>query len=274
MNYKMKITALGTGSFSSLKYFNTSLYIDSRTGKPSDSLLIDAGNDIKYMLAQQGMSPEDIYNIFITHRHSDHIGGIGYICLMNYFNPDAPKPRLISTKNLLIKLWKGYLKCELTTLAEHQLPKDKKNRSRKASFKDFYTPIVLNPNAAFTIGGIKYLPVQTLHVTNGGEFMDSHGLVMECGEHRVLYTGDTQYTPNQLQGFMKDATVIITDCETSENKSGIHAHWSELIDMSEDIKRKTWFIHFGDEVDEDYIERAKAEGFLGFLRPGQELILE
>ena len=71
------ITALGTGTADSTKYFHTSFYIqDSDT-----NLLIDTGggSSILGQLDKSNISLNNIQNIFITHKHIDHIFGIFWI---------------------------------------------------------------------------------------------------------------------------------------------------------------------------------------------------
>lgn len=72
-----KITALGTGTADSVKYFQTSFYIsDTHT-----NLLIDTGggSGILSQLDKFNISLNDIQNVFITHKHIDHIFGIFWI---------------------------------------------------------------------------------------------------------------------------------------------------------------------------------------------------
>lgn len=71
------ITALGTGTADATKYFQTAFFIqDSNT-----NLLIDTGggSGIMVQLDRSGIALNDIQNIFITHKHIDHIFGIFWI---------------------------------------------------------------------------------------------------------------------------------------------------------------------------------------------------
>ena len=71
------ITALGTRTADSTKYFQTAFYIqDEQT-----NLLIDTGggSGILSQLDKCNVGLNDVQNIFITHKHIDHIFGIFWI---------------------------------------------------------------------------------------------------------------------------------------------------------------------------------------------------
>ena len=71
------ITALGTGAADSTKYFQTAFYIQDET----TNLLIDTGggSEILSQLEKSGIDLNSIQNVFITHKHIDHIFGLFWI---------------------------------------------------------------------------------------------------------------------------------------------------------------------------------------------------
>ncbi|HLC49341.1 MAG TPA: MBL fold metallo-hydrolase [Candidatus Andersenbacteria bacterium] len=71
------ILALGTGAADSVKYFQTSFFIEDE----KTDLLIDTGggSGILAQCDRFGVSVATIQNIFITHKHIDHIFGIFWI---------------------------------------------------------------------------------------------------------------------------------------------------------------------------------------------------
>jgi hypothetical protein len=104
---------------------------------------------------------------------------------------------------------------------------------------------------------------------DGYEIVPSYGLIMRVHSSpsvgEVLLTTDTQFAPNQINDFYKRASVIFQDCETSPYKSGVHAHYSELVTLPVDTKKKMWLYHYQDGPLPD----AKADGFAGFVKQGQ-----
>lgn len=69
----MKITVLGSGSaFSSLNRFNSCYLVEADERR----FLIDCGSDALRAIQKAGVDPFSIHEIFITHMHADHCGGL------------------------------------------------------------------------------------------------------------------------------------------------------------------------------------------------------
>ncbi len=72
-------------------------------------LLIDCGGDAHRSLARQGWTALDITDIYISHLHADHIGGLEWLGIVSYFarSRDDPslKPRLHIRQTLVEDLW-------------------------------------------------------------------------------------------------------------------------------------------------------------------------
>lgn len=249
----MKVLTLGCGNFSSIKYHNTSFLLN-------DSLLFDCGRDIKFSLHDAGLKPKDIKNIFISHQHGDHLAGLDYILTMNYFTPGAPKPNLYFHSSLLSAVTK-FIEIFMETFEDAQLPKDDAGRPRKVQLKDICTPHILEDNAVFNVDGMCCSLVQSMHIVQGGMFMPSFGLVVD----NIFITGDTQFCPSQLVGFIKNSDATIIDCETTPFKSGVHAHIEDLATLG--VAKKLLLSHYGDNVDAEYMARYPM--FRGFMRKGE-----
>ena len=74
----MRIITLGTGAAMVEELFNTCFVLDNfENGK----MLVDTGggNQILYRLKKANVKLEDIHDIFMTHKHTDHILGILWI---------------------------------------------------------------------------------------------------------------------------------------------------------------------------------------------------
>ena len=77
----MKITMLGTGNATVTECYNTCFVL---TGEDGSHLLVDGGggNGILSRLKLAGIDWKDIRDIFVTHKHIDHLLGIIWMVRM------------------------------------------------------------------------------------------------------------------------------------------------------------------------------------------------
>jgi ribonuclease BN (tRNA processing enzyme) len=85
---------------------------------------------------------------------------------------------------------------------------------------------------------------------------------------KIYYTGDTQFCPNQIMDFYKQADLIIQDCETSPYPSGVHANYLDLVKLPAEVKAKMMMLHYQDnildadgKISQASKDKAKADGF-------------
>ena len=76
----MKLTILGTGNAQSVAFYNTCFVISGREGH----FLVDAGggNGIFRQFKEAGLKWQDMREIFITHKHTDHLLGMVWMVRM------------------------------------------------------------------------------------------------------------------------------------------------------------------------------------------------
>src|SRR4051794_27765904 len=79
---KMKVTLLGTAG---PEYFPDRLGIATLVEANGEKLLFDVGPGVNQRLYQSGINPKDIARIFLTHLHSDHIGGLPDLWMTPWF---------------------------------------------------------------------------------------------------------------------------------------------------------------------------------------------
>ncbi len=75
----MKILFLGRGAALNLRENNTNILLD-------DSILLDCGITCPHAIVKHGFKPEQIEHIFISHLHSDHVGGLETFAWFHYIN--------------------------------------------------------------------------------------------------------------------------------------------------------------------------------------------
>jgi ribonuclease BN (tRNA processing enzyme) len=268
----MKIKFLGTGSAFTLKNFQTNLAIE-QNGK---WLLLDAGGDIRFSLRDAGLSYKDLDGIYISHLHADHSSGIEYAAFCNYFDPSMKdkKIKLFGSGELLRRGWEDTWKGGLESV-----------QGKLLGLEDFFALNSIKPNGSFWWEDIQFSIVQSTHVMNGYCIVPCYGLMIKPNPNNtrvIFWTADCQFCPHQILDFYKQADIIIQDCETSPFKSGVHANFSDLITLPDEIKKKMILVHYQDNVIDDngkinqewFDKEIKAGFSLGFAEKGQELNID
>jgi ribonuclease BN (tRNA processing enzyme) len=249
----MKLIFIGAGSAFTIggNYNSNMLLVDENNDK---KLLIDCGSDARHALADLGYSYKDIHDVYISHLHADHAGGLEWLALTNKFDPTAKKPNLYAHAHVLKQLWTNTLSGGMRTL-----------QGVVAELEDFFTVHKIHENGSFVWNNGTFQLVQMIHIVSGFEFMPSYGLIFTIKGTRIFITSDTQFAPLQLVDFYKSVDIIFQDCETAIHPSGVHAHFNELMTLDESIKKKMWLYHYNPGELPD----AKKYGFCGFVHRKQ-----
>ena len=257
-NKKMEIIPIGVGSAFAMKNFQSNLLIKNN-GK---NLLIDVGTDIRFALKEQKLSYKDIDAIYISHLHADHLGGIECLGFCSYFDPSKDKIKLYGHRDVLTRAWDSCWSGGLTSV-----------QGKVMGLRDYFEVTYLEDNGQFVWENINFSIVQSVHIMNGYSIVPSFGLMInEQGTPDKIYiTSDAQFNPNQIKDFYKQADVIIQDCETAPYLSGVHANYVELKTLDEATKKKMFLIHYQDNVDDAFKEKALVDGFKGFCIQGKDI---
>jgi len=255
----MKVTFLGTGSAFCMENYQTNALVECDNGY---RLLIDCGGDIRFSLAEVGLSYLDIDGVYVSHLHADHIGGLEYMAFATFFDPRyAKRPDLFISEFMADDLWTRSLSGGLSSL-----------QNQRATLDTYFNVHAVPKNESFTVGGHTFRLVQMIHFVNGYTFELSFGLLVKVGKDTIFFTTDTQYAPAQIKDFYREATIVFHDCETAPFRSGVHAHFDELSDLSNATKAKLHLIHYQDNVVQEWgswQERARTAGFARFVHKGE-----
>ena len=288
---KTKITVLGCGSAFSTKNGNSCFLMESGEGK----LLVDAGRLLPEMLDRQNVDMKSITDVYISHAHSDHAGGLETFAFCTYdwakksaFASKA-SPTLICNDRLMKSLWENTLKGGMATL-----------EGLDCDLSTFFNLQPIGPNKSFWWHFWDCHLVQQIHIMTGSVITDTFGLFMtdSISGISVYFVTDSQHcSPHQLEVFYRRADIIIQDTEligvdTISKKmefcSHVHANYGQLAGwngsnstvLPDDIKAKMWLTHYQDFklAGKDYFgnpcnweEIAKNDGFRGFLHTGQTI---
>ena len=254
----MQILFLGAGSAHTVggDNFQSNMLLTADNGR---HLLIDCGSDIRWSLAKQGLSYLDITDIYVSHLHADHLGGMEYMGFTTKFDPRCSRPRLYVESSLARPLWDNSLRGGMGLISGSETTLE--------TFFDVHTVVARRP---FEWEGIRLEVVPAVHVLGPHRIMHSYGLLIGSGEQQQTFvTTDTQFTPGHLSSSYSSAGLIFHDCETGKVKTGIHSHYDDLAQLPAAIRAKIWL--YGYQPGE--LPDAVGDGFRGFVRPGQRFEL-
>lgn len=251
----MKLTFIGTGSAFTVGdacgNYQSNMVLEADSYK---KLLIDCGSDARFSLYDQGFSANELRNIYISHLHADHIGGLEWFAFTSKHNPTGSfKSTLHVSEDIVDDLWNRALSAGLNPSQDPSI-----------TLSTFFDLDVVT-DRTFKWEEITFHLFPTLHIASGNWRMPSYGLWFQAHQQTVLITTDTQFDLAGLQELYNKSDLIFQDCETSASKSGVHAHYNELKLLSPEIKSKMWLYHYQPGP----LPNAKLDGFKGFVRKGQ-----
>jgi ribonuclease BN (tRNA processing enzyme) len=254
----MRLVFLGTASafVTDADNYQSNLLLQSADGR---SLLIDCGTDARRALHALGLSHRDITDVYVSHLHADHAGGLEWLAFARKFDENhLSKPVLYLCEQLAFPLWEHTLSGGLTSLSDE-----------RASLSAYFQVHSVGESQSFTWSGIEFTLVESSHIESPFAHMPSYGLFFAVNGCRIFLTTDAQFQPVHSLPYYERADLIFQDCETVATASGVHAHYRQLITLDPAIKAKMWLYHYNSGPLPD----AAADGFRGFVRPGQEFFL-
>lgn len=253
----MQLLFLGSGSAHTVgaDNFQSNMMLIADSGR---RLLIDCGSDVRWSLAKQGLSHLDVTDIYISHLHADHIGGLEYVGFQTKFDPRCERPRLYIEASLAAPLWNRALRGGMGVISGTETELD-----------TFFDVRIVTANQPFEWEGARLEPVPAVHVSSPRATVHSYGLLIERDGHRTFLTTDTQFTPGRLAAYYGGADLIFHDCETGPARTGVHPRYDDLVELPAAVRAKTWLYGYPPGPLPD----AAAAGFRGFVRAGQSFEL-
>ena len=237
---------VGSGSAFTKKYYQNNIIII----KGNDHLLVDCGTLCSLSLSEIDFPVTALRNIYLTHIHADHTGGMEEIFLMNRFFAKQ-KPNLILDKKLEKILWNetlkggsGYSECingrwlKLPDFVNIIRPdKDKTIKFRETLKAD--------------IGSLHLQFPRTRHIPDSAkswkDAVVSYGVIID---KRIFFTSDTMFDRALVEEFdsLYHFEYIFHDCQLFTG--GVHASIEELKTLPQEIRKKIILMHYGDNKEE------------------------
>lgn len=290
----LTITFLGVGGAFAKRNFQSNALIEAwakdpgSQNTPDDNLLVDFGstaplalhqlkdvNGFEYLNNDGRIHFSAIRRVFISHQHADHVGGLEEMAFANRFlhpstNAESGyKPQLISDARILLNLWDHSLRGGLGTL-----------EGQRASLDDYFNILALQNNAPenagfqllnrydFSVFHTDHLCIQQKHdwPSLGLHITDS-----ESGE-TAFFSGDTKYDYAAYGSMMRKSKINFHDVQLQNQPDPVHALLSELREMPEDVRQKTYLYHYDDSWD-DKEYRCVNDQFAGFVIPQKRYVI-
>lgn len=247
----IKLIFLGSGSAFTVENSHSNMVIQMSDRR---CFLIDCGSDARKSLFAQGLSYNDIGDVYISHLHADHAGGLEWLGFTHCFRPFLTRPNLYIHETLIKPLWENTLKGGMSVL-----------EGKNVSLDTFFMVNLIKNNLPFTWNNIIFETVQTIHTYDDDQLNPSYGLFFKLNDTNIFITTDTQFFPDLMFPFYQKADLIFHDCETMKKVgSSVHARFEELVQLPAEIKQKMWLYHYNDGKKPDAI----AGGFLGYVTMG------
>lgn len=258
----MKVIPLGTGSLFSEKSFHNNFLFQFE----DTDLLVDAGTTIRYSLKCASVSFKDIDDLFITHFHPDHAGGLAeflHFCRWNKEDGQLKphRPRLLMTPEqhpLLSRILE-------TEMGDYSF-----------NLTDYCTPVFLSETAKgcfqHQLGNylLEVWDTRGLHVPG----VLSYALKitnMQDGTN-ILFSSDIkQLDQSGLIDRLNDLTLAIFQ-DVSLEESPVHSGIGEVTSYyPSEFHGRIFAMHYGDEI-ERAIEQTFKHG-IGMARQGNVIDL-
>ncbi|MDY7013453.1 MAG: MBL fold metallo-hydrolase [Cyanobacteriota bacterium] len=249
----MKLMFLGSGSAFTVgaDNFQSNMLLSDERG---NKLLIDCGSDIRFSLYEAGLSYRDITDIYISHLHADHVGGMEYVGFATFFDPRCSRPKLYISKDVVSDLWDRCLSAGMRDIGNDI-----------ADLSTYFDLKKISRNGHFVWQNIAFELVRVIHVHNGFYLMPSYGLFFEIEGVKVFLSTDTQLRLEENGEFYEQADLIFHDCETCKYPTSVHVSYQELARLPQRLKNKIWLYGY----QPGNLPDAQKDGFLGFVKRGQ-----
>jgi ribonuclease BN (tRNA processing enzyme) len=202
----MRLTVLGCGdAFGSGGRFNTCFHLALDDGR---RIALDFGATSMVALHREGIDPDSLDAVVISHLHGDHFGGLPFLILYLQFAAERHRP---------------------LTIAGPPGVGERVTEATRVLFGGAQGPwrfplnfVEISPGRAYDVAG---LGVEAFPVVHGN--ITSHALRLDDGQRVLAFSGDTAWTDVLLE-VGRDADLFIMECYAADGPCATHTDWPTL----------------------------------------------
>jgi ribonuclease BN (tRNA processing enzyme) len=206
----MKLTVIGSGdAFGSGGRFNTCFRIET-SGR---DLLLDCGASSLPALKAQGVDPNALDGVLLSHLHGDHFGGVVFLIMDGHFLGRRARPLLIAGP--------PGTRERLNAALEIFFP-----RSTTIPWRFPWQVIEIAPNTPAEFLGLSVSTVEVVHQSGA----PSTAVRISDGHRLLAYSGDTEWT-DALISVANGADLFIVECYEHARAVSGHMNWPKLREM-------------------------------------------
>jgi len=203
----MKITIIGSGdAFGSGGRCNTCFRIET-SGR---DLLLDCGASSLPALKAQGVDPNAIDGVMLSHLHGDHFGGVVFLVMDGHFLSRRTRPLLIAGP--------PGTRARLDAALEIFFP-----RSTAIAWRYPWQVIEIVPGTPAEFLGLSVRTVEVAHQSGA----PSTAVRISDGSRVLAYSGDTEWT-DALISVATGADLFIVECYEHARAIAGHMNWTKL----------------------------------------------
>ncbi len=261
---------IGTGSA-----FATTLYQCNLLLVKGDAhIMIDFGMTGQRALKEvAGLDVTDLTVFLPTHSHADHVGGFEGVALINRYVgiPHMKKPKVTMIINEAYQeiLWDRTLRGGLERNEEAEATR------KFLNFPDYFNIVrtswlTKQPREIWQVtwGDIHLELFRTKHIPdNASDWQDSFFSIGLFVDKRVFISMDTRFDQELIDLYKDRSEVMFHDVQFFPE--GVHAPLSSLKTLPDEVKKKMFLMHYGDNFRTQDIS-----GFAGWTEQGVRYIFD
>lgn len=203
----MKLTVVGCGdAFGSGGRLQTCFHVE----EAGEQMLVDCGASAMIGFARQGIDPNEISTVFVSHLHGDHFGGLIWMLLH--------AQHISKRKTPLDIVGPANIEARFVAAAEALFPGSTRVKRRyELRFHEY------SNEGPLSVGSVSVTPFEVRHPSGSPPY----ALRFQIGKRVLAFTGDTEWVENLVPAG-KNADLYIMECFSFEAPLPYHLSWQVI----------------------------------------------